>query len=105
MVNNTVCEGGIILSSRLLNPFDSNVESSIVRSLYGFQTVAIDCNLFQRSFPSFPLFSRLSSEIALLSDKNLNRRPLLGQVVNLDQLLSIQNQQICSRAAACPIPE
>ena len=72
--------------------FDSNVSRRSVLGQVAFhlrrtllETLAeIDSESCLASFPSFcaPL-----SEVAVLFDSNLSRRPFLGQVVNLDLML------------------
>ena len=60
----------------------------------GLQTlVVIDSESFHRAFPSF---CAPPSEVAVLFDSNLSRRPVLRQVIDLDLLDSIRNMLFCS---------
>ena len=55
-----------------------------LRSIWLQTLVAIDS---QSCLPSFPRFCAPPSEVAVLFDLNLSRRPFLGQVVDSDLLL------------------
>ena len=57
------------------------------------------CNQFRITPDIVPKLLLQPSEVAVLLDSNLSRRPFLGQVIiELDLLLSIQNMLFCSYA-------
>ena len=45
------------------------------------------CDRSESRLTSFPSFCAPPSEVAVLFDSNLSRRPFFGQVVNLDQMI------------------
>ena len=72
-----------LVLSTLVTTWLSNIAFHL-RPIWLQTLVEIDSELCQRSFPSF---CAPPSEVAVLFDSNLSRRPFLGQVVDLDLLL------------------
>ena len=72
-----------LVLSTLVTTWLSNIAFDL-RQIWLQTLVAIDSESCQTSFPSF---CAPPSEVAVLFDSNLSRRPFLGQVVDLDLLL------------------
>ena len=72
-----------LVLSTLVTTWPSNIAFHL-RQIWLQTLVAIDSESCQTSFPSF---CAPPSEVAVLFDSNLSRRPFLGQVVDLDLLL------------------
>ena len=75
-----------LVLSTLVTPWLSNIAFHL-RPIWLQTLVVIDSESRLTSFPSFCAPAAPPSEVAVLLDSNLSRRPFLGQVVDLDLLL------------------
>ena len=83
LLKNSSTQKSKLVLSTLVTTWLSNIAFHL-QKIWLQTLVAVDTASCHTSFPSF---CTLPSEVAVLFDKNLSRRPFLGQVVNLDLLL------------------
>ena len=97
-----------LVLSTLVTSWLSNIAFHL-RPIWLQTLVAIDS---ESCLTSFPRFCAPPSEVAVLFDSNLSRRPFFGQVVDLDQLLFVPMSYFCEAMGAAlvnnnfsPIPQ